>query len=71
MYTQNTEPTEEDLASPEFQAVWEAIKKWDIDRGDYSTTESGRYMYAGATGTDVMTILNALKRCKSTASAQS
>lgn len=50
----NTEPTEEDLASPEFEAVWQAIKGWDLQR------EAG-LGYAGATGTDVMTILNALR----------
>jgi hypothetical protein len=55
----STEPTEQDLNSPEFKAVWEAIKKWDISRG-YTKT-SNRESYSSATGTDVMTILNALK----------
>jgi hypothetical protein len=59
----NTEPTEVDLQSSEFNAVWDAIKKWDLDRGDIST--SNRCNYHGATGTDVMTILNALKKVKS------
>jgi hypothetical protein len=49
-----TEPTKEDLESPIFNAVWNAIKKWDIQR------EYGKG-YAGATGTDVMTILEAIK----------
>ena len=56
----NTEPTQHDLESPEFKAVWEAIKNWDLDRGD---TE-GRTNYAGATGTDVMAILNAINHCR-------
>ncbi len=54
-----TEPTEDDLKSPEFNAVWNAIKKWDIDRGEGDLLQ--RRNYSGATGTDVMTILNALK----------
>ena len=52
------EPTKEDLESPMFNAVWNAIKKWDIQR----VYGAG---YAGATGTDVMTILNALKNAPS------
>ena len=55
----NTEPIEKDLESPEFNAVWNAIKKWDIDRGIEQTLN--RSNYSGATGTDVMTILNSLK----------
>ena len=49
----NNEPKGTDLISPEFNAVWNAIKEWDIERieGDG---------YAHATGTDVMIILNAL-----------
>src|SRR3990167_9003538 len=50
----NNIPTSADLISPEFNAVWNAIKKWDIER------EEG-LGYAGATGTDVMIILNALR----------
>lgn len=49
------EPTSKDLISPEFNAVWEAIKKWDIER-NYGEG------YSGATGTDVMIILNALRK---------
>lgn len=49
------EPTEEDLRSPLFEAIWQAIKGWDIER----YRGAGR---AGATGTDVKTILNTLKR---------
>ena len=48
------EPTSNDLISPEFNAVWEAIKKWDLGR------EEG-LGYAHATGTDVMIILSALE----------
>lgn len=49
-----TEPTQEDLQSPIFEAIWQAIKKWDIER-EYGNG------YSGATGTDVKTILNAIK----------
>ena len=48
------EPTKEDLKGAEFNKVWAAIKGWDIER-------SAGEGLAHATGTDVMTILNALK----------
>lgn len=48
------DPTEEQLRSPRFEAIWQAIKGWDIQR---SPDHPG---YAGATGNDVMHILNAL-----------
>jgi len=51
-----TDPSSEDLIDPLFNAVWDAIKKWDISR-----EPSERRLYAGATGTDVMTILNAVR----------
>ena len=51
----NNEPTKKDLERDDFGRVWKAIKKWDIQR------EEGTG-YAGATGTDVMIILNALKK---------
>lgn len=54
----NADPTEEDIYTPEFDAIWQAIKGWDISR---APEEDGHRLYAGATGTDVMTILNALK----------
>jgi hypothetical protein len=49
-----SDPTEKDLADPLFNAIWLAIKSWDIQR------EHGRG-YAMATGTDVMTILQAVR----------
>lgn len=51
------DPKPEDLERPEFQAVWNAIKQWDLSRRP--NTESTR-LYAGASGSDVMHILNAL-----------
>lgn len=50
------EPTEADLTAPDFEAVWNLIKGWDIGKRD----AGGAFCYAGATGTDVMTILEAL-----------
>lgn len=47
-------PTDEDLHDPVFEAVWQAIKGWDLSR------ESNR-MYAGASGNDVMHILKAIE----------
>lgn len=48
------DPNKQELKSPLFNAIWEAIKYWDISR-------TGNGMYAGATGTDVCTILDAIK----------
>lgn len=47
------DPTPEMLKTPEFQAVWQQIKGWDIERkpGDG---------YCGATGNHVRAILDAL-----------
>lgn len=47
-------PTEADLADPEFEAIWQAIRTWDVDGGQ-------RRGYWGANGSDVMIILNALR----------
>jgi len=49
---------EKDYGTPIFDAVWEAIKRWDLDRGDYPGAANRRSSYAGATGTDVQAILN-------------
>lgn len=53
-----TEPTKQDLDSPLFNSVWNVIKGWDIQR---NPSEG----YAGATGTDVMAILEAYNQSKS------
>lgn len=49
------DPTAEDLASPLFEAVWQAIKGWDISRH-----KDG--LYSGPTGNDVMHVLAALQQ---------
>lgn len=51
------EPTKDDLNSPVFNIIWEAIKRWDISR----ERVDGKRMYSGATGTDVMSILHPLR----------
>jgi hypothetical protein len=52
--TPEPSPTPDDMNDPLFQAIWQAIKAWDIARGP------GRG-YAGANGSDVMTILSAIR----------
>jgi hypothetical protein len=47
------DPSPEELESPRFNAIWNAIKAWDIQR------QSGEG-YARATGADVCTILDAV-----------
>lgn len=47
-------PTQADLDDPEFEAIWQVIKNWDIDGGM-------RAGYYHSTGSDVMLILNALR----------
>lgn len=53
-----TNPTEEDIYSPEFEAVWNAIKDWDLWHEAEGDIPAG---YGGATGKDVMTILSAVR----------
>lgn len=62
------DPTQEDLKRPEFEAVWQCIKHWDISRMDDPSYQKfvgegiqPQTMYAEAMGNDVMAILNALK----------
>ena len=50
------DPTPEMLASPEFEAVWQCIKEWDI------AAPSAYGGYCRATGNHVRAILDALKR---------
>ncbi len=57
------DPTDTDLNDPDFEAVWNAIKEWDLSR--FRETKDGHRLYAGATGNDVMHILLALKHSDS------
>ena len=54
--TSYPDPTESDLADPEFNAIWQAIKDWDLSREPAS-----HRVYSGATGNDVMHVLLALR----------
>lgn len=49
------DPTPEMLQSPEFEAVWQCIKRWDIN---VPQVYAG---YCGATGNHVRAILDALR----------
>ena len=48
------DPTPEMLATPEFEAVWQTIKTWDIN------VPGAYFGYCGATGNHVRAILDAL-----------
>jgi len=48
-------PTPEEMASPQFEAIWNIIKTWDINVPDYY---SG---YSGGNGSHVKLILDELK----------
>lgn len=52
--TKMPNPTEDQLNSKEFEAVWQTIKSWDIN------VPSSYEGYCGATGSHVAAILNAL-----------
>lgn len=45
-------PTAADLDDPLFESIWQAIKRWDLSRNGGIGAS-----YAGASGTDVMTVL--------------
>jgi len=51
------DPTPEMLETPEFEAVWQCIRTWDIN---VPAAYSG---YCGATGNHVRAILDALGKC--------
>lgn len=52
------DPTPEMLSTPEFEAVWNCIKEWDI------AVPAAYGGYSGATGNHVRAILEALKSAK-------
>jgi hypothetical protein len=51
-------PTEEMLKTPEFEAIWQCIKSWDVNVPE---AYSG---YCGANGNHVRAILDALAKIK-------
>jgi hypothetical protein len=48
-------PTPEEMASPQFEAIWNIIKTWDINVPEYYNG------YAGGNGSHVKLILDELK----------
>jgi hypothetical protein len=52
------DPTSEMLSDPEFEAIWGAIKTWDIN------VPRAYFGYCGATGNHVRAILDALRRAR-------
>jgi hypothetical protein len=48
-------PTPEEMASPQFEAIWNIIKTWDINVPDYYRG------YSGGNGSHVKLILDELK----------
>ena len=53
------DPLPEEIESPEFKAVWECIKAWDIATG-LDKNDLGEDLYSHATGSHVVAILDAL-----------
>jgi len=54
------DPLPYEIELPEFKAVWDVIKHWDIGRPT-AITKDGIQLYAHGNGTDVVTILDALR----------
>ena len=48
-------PNHKEINSPEFEAIWNVIKNWDINAPDYYDG------YCGGNGSHVKLILDALK----------
>lgn len=58
VFSEMPNPTETDLADPEFEAIWQTIKRWDVNvPGCYAG-------YCGANGSHAMLILNALRKSR-------
>lgn len=54
IFVQMPNPTEQDLKSPLFEAIWQAIKNWDVN------VPSSYGGYCGATGSHVKIILDSI-----------
>lgn len=57
------EPRPEELNTPEFDAIWNLIKHWDIGIPE-DITEDGGQLYSHGTGNHVVAILDALKNAQ-------
>ncbi len=51
-------PTEDDLHDPEFEALWQVVKTWDINVPKYYGG------YCGGNGAHVMLLLTALREAR-------
>lgn len=54
------DPNPDEVETPEFNAIWDVIKKWDISTG-LDKDHMGNHLYSGATGNHVVAILDSLK----------
>ena len=54
------DPKPEELDTPEFNAIWETIKHWDIGL-PFDLAEDGTRLYGEATGNHVVSILDSLR----------
>jgi hypothetical protein len=54
------DPLPYELDLPEFNAIWDCIKEWDIGT-PFDITIDGAQLYSGATGNHVVAILDALR----------
>jgi hypothetical protein len=54
------DPLPYELDLPEFNAVWDCIKKWDIGL-PHDVVDGDHQLYSGATGNHVVAILDALR----------
>ncbi len=54
------DPLPEEIDTPEFNAVWDCIRRWDIGL-PWDIHKSGGQLYSGATGNHVVAILDALR----------
>ena len=55
------DPFPDELNTPEFNAVWECIKDWDISV-PFDTDDEDRQLYSSATGNHVVAILDSLRK---------
>lgn len=57
------DPLPEELNTPEFNAIWDCIKHWDIGIPQDIHPDGGQ-MYSGATGNHVVAILDSLRKAE-------
>lgn len=55
------DPKTEELDTPEFNAVWNLIKDWDIGLPQDYDDKTGHQLYSGATSNHVVAILDVIR----------